>query len=659
VPADDSSTCALFFRSRVAYFRQSVSKKRVEKRDKRIGTENLASSGSPATPQDSPPILPSSLLNALTAGRALWLSLGLIVVNLVVYASLAHHDFIRFDDPGYVTENPHVSSGLTRANVMWALTTGYFANWHPLTWMSHMLDVQLFGMNAGPHHLVNLLLHIVATVLLFGLLHWTTGSAGRSAFVAALFAVHPAHVESVAWVAERKDVLSAVFWMLTICAYVAYIQRPAKNRYVLMLVFYALGLMSKPMLVTLPFVLLLLDLWPLRRALIPADFKQLVVEKIPLFVLAAASSVVTFLVQRAAGAVQTVSGLGFDFRVANAVRSYGAYIGEMLWPANLGVFYPFPLTLPAGQILIAIMVLIATTVIVLMYRQQRYLIVGWLWFLGTLVPVIGLVQVGDQAMADRYTYIPYIGLFIMVAWGMTDLLSRWQNRAMGLTIAAAITVLVCVGAARSQVEYWMNSVSLWQHTVDVTTDNYRAENNLGFDLKQAGRLDEAIAHLEKSLQIRPTYSLARANLGVTLFEKGRNDEAMANLRKVLEVQPGDVLVRTYLGLALVRQGKLDEAISEYNKALGFAPEFAFAQSSLGTALLRIGKTEEGIKYLTESLKTNPEVAEAHNNLGVALASQGKTEDAAAHFSEAVRIKPDYADARRNLEIARQSNAQNK
>lgn len=620
--------------------------------------EKPASSAQSATSQDSPPSFPSSLLSALISGRALWFSLGLIVFNLVVYASVSHHDFIRFDDPGYVTENPHVSSGLTRENVLWALTTGYFANWHPLTWMSHMLDVQVFGMNAGPHHLVNLFLHIAGTVLLFGLLHWMTGALGRSAFVAALFAVHPAHVESVAWVAERKDVLSTVFWMLTICAYVAYIQRPGKNRYALMLVFYALGLMSKPMLVTLPFVLLLLDLWPLCRAATLMDLKQVVAEKIPLFVLAGASSMVTFLVQRQAGAVQTVNRLGFDFRVGNALRSYAAYIGEMVWPANLGVFYPYPKTLPAGQVAIALIVLIAITAIVLMYRRQRYLMVGWFWFLGTLVPVIGLVQVGEQSMADRYTYIPYIGLFIMVAWGMKDLLSRWRNRATVLTAAAAIVILACVGIARSQVDYWKDSVSLWQHTVDVTTDNYTGENNLGFDLKQAGKLDEAIAHFQKSIKIKPNYSLALANLGVALFERGRNDEAIVQLREALEHQHGHVLVRTYLGLALAREGKFDEAISEYNTALGLAPDFAFAHSSLGTALLRTGKTDEGIKHLVESLKTNPEVAEVHNNLGAALASQGKTAEAAVQFSEALRIRPDYADAKRNLEIARQNQARN-
>jgi Flp pilus assembly protein TadD len=636
-----------------------VGKKSSEKRDKRIGAEKPPSSPELATPKDSPPSFPSSLLSALISGRALWFSLGLIAVNLVVYASLSHHDFIGFDDPGYVTQNPHVSSGLSRENVLWAFTSGYFANWHPLTWLSHMLDVQIFGMNAGSHHLVSLFLHIGATVLLFGLLHRTTGAVGRSAFVAALFAVHPAHVESVAWVAERKDVLSAVFWMLTICAYVAYIRRPSKNQYALLLVFYALGLMAKPMLVTLPFVLLLLDLWPLGRAAALADLKQFVVEKIPLFLLAAASSMVTFLVQRQAGAVQAVSRLGLDFRIGNALRSYGAYIAEMVWPANLGVFYPYPETQPAGQVLIAMIMLIATTVIVLMCSRQRYLIVGWFWFLGTLVPVIGLVQVGEQAMADRYTYIPYVGLFIILAWGMTDLLNRGRNRAMGLTMAAAIVILACVGVARSQVDYWKDGVSLWQHAVEVTTDNYTAENNLGFALKEAGKLDEAITHLQKSVQIKPNNSLALANLGVALFQRGRNDEAIAQLRKALEYQHDNVLVRTYLGLALVRQGKLDEAISEYNTALGLRSDYAFAQSSLGTALLKAGKTDEGIKHLMDSLKTNPEDAEVHNNLGVALAIEGKTADASVQFSEALRIKPDFADAKRNLALAGQNQEQNR
>jgi hypothetical protein len=355
------------------------------------------------------------------------IALALVAITLAVYLPVRQFGFVNFDDPDYVSANAHIAHGLTRAAVLWAFTTGYAANWHPLTWLSHMIDVQVFGVNAGPQHLVNLLLHVLNTLLLFGLLHRMTGARGRSAFVAALFAVHPLHVESVAWIAERKDVLSTLFWMLTMWAYVAYVRRPSWARYLGVAIAFALGLMAKPMLVTLPAVLLLLDVWPLGRTGVTRLLRPrraLVLEKLPLFALAAVSSVMTFLVQRRGGAVSTVDQYPWASRVANALVEYVVYLGRMCWPARLSIFYPYSQSLPGWSVAGSLVLLVALSVAVFRAGGRRpYLVVGWLWYVVTLVPVIGLIQIGTQARADRYTYVPLIGIFIMAAWGLPDLLA--------------------------------------------------------------------------------------------------------------------------------------------------------------------------------------------------------------------------------------------
>jgi len=598
--------------------------------------------------------------------RALWVSLALIAGCVAVYGAVWHHDFVYYDDPKYVTENPIVSAGLTSRGVAWALTTGTDANWFPLTWLSHMLDVQLYGMNAGGHHLTNVLLHIVSTLLLFGVLLWMTGAPGRSAFVAALFAVHPLHVESVAWVAERKDVLSTLFWMLTLWAYVWYVRQPRLGRYLLLLLLFALGLMTKPMLVTLPFVLLLLDVWPLKRVAMrragsdrsgfsasrdQRSLTQLVTEKLPLFGLAVLSSIVTFVVQRRGGAVGGLDAYPLTLRVGNALVAYVTYIGKMLWPTRLAAFYPYPRSLSGALVVGAIAVLIGVSAVVIRAAPRYpYLLVGWLWYLGTLVPVIGLVQVGNQAMADRYTYVPLIGLFIITAWGIPDLLARWRYRRIALPTAGALVIAACAVVARGQVQHWRSTTALWTHALGVTDENDVAHNNLGLALARQGKAADAISHYTEALRIRPTYATARTNLGAALASQGKLDEAIANYTEVLRYKPEFAEAHTDLGAALADKGRIEEAIAQYTEAVRLKPDFAEAHANLGVALAGQGKLDEAISEYTEALRLKPSFADVHNNLGFALASLGKVEEAIAHYTEAVRLRPDFALAHMNLAL---------
>jgi protein O-mannosyl-transferase len=600
------------------------------------------------------------------SGRARWVSLALIAANLIVYASVWHHDFVNYDDDQYVTSNPVVLRGLTWHGVSWAFTTGYAVNWHPLTWLSHMLDVQLYGLDPGPHHLTNLLFHIANTLLLLGLLHRMTGALGRSAFVAALFAVHPLHVESVAWVAERKDVLSTLFWILTLWAYVEYVRRPNLYRYGAVLLFFALGLMAKPMLVTLPFVLLLLDFWPLgrmRMRLNPAGgwafsgggwdaVMDLVWEKLPLLALAVAASIVTLIVHRQGGAVISLSATPLKLRVANALVSYVVYIGKMLWPVHLAVLYPYAQSIPGWWVAGALLTLVGISVAVIWAGARHpYLPIGWLWYLGTLVPVIGLIQVGDQAMADRYTYVPLIGLFIVVAWGIPDLLAHWPLQRIALPVAAGLVILACAIAARSQLQYWKDSTTLWTRALAVTTGNNIAHNNLAIVLADQGKLDEAIAHYSEALRIKPDYATARNNLGLALADEGKLDEAIAHYSEALRIKPDYADALNNWGAALAAEGKLDEAIAHYSEALRIKPDYAGAHNNWGIALASEGKSEEAIAHFSEALRIKPDYADAHNNWAGVLASEGKLDEAIAHCNEALRIKPDYADAHNNLGVA--------
>lgn len=624
-----------------------MSARRRNKHDKpRIESSKSRTSAAPARTIRQDASAPTSpIAQPEERRRALWISLALVVLNIVVYAQVWHHDFVSFDDPQYVTENVHVKAGLTWSGVRWALTTGEAGNWHPLAWISHMVDAQLFGVQAGPQHVTNLILHIANSMLLFGVLWRMTGALGKSAFVGALFAVHPLHVESVAWISERKDVLSTFSWFLGLWAYVDYVRGGRWTRYALVFLCLALGLMSKPMLVTFPFALLLLDYWPLRRAL----DKRLILEKIPFFALVAASSVVTFFAQSRGGAVSALAALPLTSRVANAVVAYVAYIQKMMWPARLTVLYPYSREF-GWRLGLAALVLIAVTALAVAARQYRYVLVGWLWYLGTLVPVIGLVQVGIQSMADRYTYVPSIGLFIVVAWGVPDLLRALPHRRVAVLSAAAAVISACAITARAQVQYWQDSLTLWEHAAGITPGDAHVETALGSVLSEKGKAAEATALYADALQHEPQFAEAHNKLGVVLADQGRLTDAIPHYEAALRFKPSLAEAHYNLGNALAAQGKLDDAIAQYHEALRIRPEDAATHNGLGSALDDRGQVDDAIAEYQQSIRLNPQFADAHNNLGAARAKQGKADEAILEFLEAIRLNPKNADAHYNVAV---------
>ena len=551
-----------------------------------------------------------------------------VVVICVLLAGLTwftflpvlNHEFVNYDDDVYVYENPTITRGLTVDGFVAAFTRSHAGNWHPLTTLSHQADCNFSGLSAGAHHRTNLLLHMATVVLLFVALRQLTLSIWPSAVVAALFAVHPLRVESVAWVAERKDVLSGLFFVLTLWAYARYVREPKSIiRYVVLSLFFALGLMSKPMLVTLPFVMLLLDYWPLRRFNPAAGFNSpttrwLVLEKLPLLLLSAIVCVVTFLVQTSAR--QSTDLLPIAARINNAVASYATYLQQTFWPLNLAVFYPY---LTGGgttvKIILLALVLIAVSTVVILWRKQRpYFLVGWLWFLGMLVPVIGLVQVGTQAHADRYTYLPQIGLCLALVWAVAELSAGWRHRHAILGILTIAVLGVLAVGARQQTSHWRDSESLWTHTLTCTTGNAVAESNLANALFKQGRSDEAVAHFQAALEIKPDYGDAQNGLGFALLQKGQWADAITHFQRALEAQP----------------------------------DSAATHNNLGMAFLQTGRAREAIPHLERALKTNPDQAETHNNLGYALLQTGQVDPALAHYQRALEIKPDYAAACNNL-----------
>ncbi|MBC8393806.1 MAG: tetratricopeptide repeat protein, partial [Deltaproteobacteria bacterium] len=509
--------------------------------------------------------------------------LFLVIAILTVYWQVQNYDFVNYDDDHYVYENRHVQEGLTLKSVTWAFTTIHVSNWHPLTWLSHMLDYQLYGMNPGRHHLTNLFLHIANTLLLFFVFRKMTGGLWQSAFIAALFALHPLHVESVAWVSERKDVLSTFFWMLTMWSYLWYVGHLLVYRYILVVLFFALGLMSKPMLVTLPFVLLLLDFYPLNRFKFqPSDGSansqqrsntlRLILEKIPLFVLVAMSSAITFYAQKHGGAVKSLDFFPLKARVANALVSYVKYIGKMVYPSKLAVLYPHPGMLPWWKIAGACLLLVSISFLAIrVVKQSPYFVVGWLWYLGTLVPVIGLVQVGIQSMADRYTYVPLIGIFIIIVWGIPELVAQWRYRKIWLATLATIILATLMAVTWKQVGYWGNSVALFEHTLKITSNNDVAHYNLGIALNKQGRTEEAIENFIKTLQLNPRYINAYNNLGVALVQTGKTDEALIYLQKALQIDPDTTDTHINLGIALFSKGRTEDAITHFRQAHRIKP----------------------------------------------------------------------------------------
>jgi len=593
------------------------------------------------------------------------ISLILILGTLAVFWQVRNHEFINLDDNEYVTNNPQVKSGLALRGVIWAFTTGHASNWHPLTWLSHMLDCTLYGLNPGGHHVTNLLFHIANSLLLFLVLKRMTGAIWESGFVAGLFALHPLHVGSVAWVAERKDVLSTFFWVLAMWAYVSYSKRPGLKRYLLVLLFFVLGLLSKPMLVTLPFVLLLLDYWPLGRLRFgqgggdrhPSSDKSLegrdqrssllhlILEKVPFLALSAGSSLLTFIVQHRGGTVGPLEAIPLDSRIENAVISYIQYIWKMVWPHRLAIFYPYPERLPIWQVAGAGLLLVCLSVLVLrVVRGRPYLVVGWLWYLGTLVPVIGLVQVGMQAMADRYTYVPLVGLFMMIAWGVPDLLRGWRHRRIVFALSAGILFLVLAIVTWVEVQRWQNSVTLFSHTLEVTSKNSLIHYNLGVVFLRQGRNQEAIAHLNESLGIDPSRADAHNNLGVALARQGRFQEAMAHYAEALRIKPDYADAHNNLGVVLARQGKFQEAMVHYIEVLRIKPDQAEAYGNIGNCLAEQGRFGEAIAHYKKALRINPNLSEVHYSLGLAYWMAGDRDSALEEYNILKTLQPHLANS---------------
>jgi len=571
------------------------------------------------------------------------IALGLSVLVLLIYAQTCWFDFVNYDDSECVYGNPHILTGLTSANLVWALTSSHNANWHPLTSYSYMLDIEMFGLKPGMHHLVNVFLHMAAVVVLFLALLRLTRELGPSAFVAALFAVHPLRVESVAWISERKDVLSGLFFALTLLAYAGYARRPSLGRYALVVVAFVLGLLAKPMLVTLPFVLLLLDVWPLRRFVPDGAGRRnataILLEKLPLLALAAASSAATIWAQTAAFASLDMISPGQ--RAANAVVSYAAYIRQMFWPFNLAAPYPHPRDqLPVAELIASGILLVVVTAIAIAWRRKRpYVLVGWLWYLGMLVPVIGLVQVGDQARADRYTYLPQIGLYLSLTWLTVETTRSWPQCRLVLGWLAAGLLLVLTCLSWRQARHWRDTTALFQHALDCTSNNLVAHLNLGSDLVQKGRYAEAAGHYERALAISPRSLGGLSGYGGTLIQLGRYDEATAYLLRALEVAPPQTPVLIQLGIAYGHLRRFDEAQTFMRQALEREPGSAATNNALGVLYVQQKKPSQGVEWFEHAVKLEPANNAYRTNLTFALYQSNRLGEALDVLRETIHMRP--------------------
>lgn len=582
---------------------------------------------------------------------------------LLAYAGVGAHGFVNFDDPEYVYENPPVVRGLTLESVRWAFTAVHSANWHPLTWLSHMLDAHLFGLDAGWHHRTNVALHALATVCLFAALRAMRLSPWRSAFVAALFALHPRNVESVAWISERKDVLSAVFWTGAMWAYALYARRTTLPRYLAVLLLFVLGLLAKPMVVTLPAALLLLDVWPLRRLRVagggteearsgdghddaiaggvqPRAWSALVAEKLPLLAVSLAAAVITFLAQRGSGAVATLEALPLAYRLQNAVVAYVAYLRSLFWPADLAVFYPYRVPLPGFEVAASALVLLALSLAAWHLRRARpYLLVGWLWYLGTLVPVIGIVKAGDQAMADRFTYLPAIGIFLAVTWAVADAAARDARARRALAPAALVVLLAYLVVTRAQLAVWRDSVTLFEHALAVTSRNHIAHLNLAAALIEGGRPEAALAHAEDAAALRPDSAKVLTTLGIALAATGRPDAARAAYERALRAEPDSTLARLGFGVLLAEHGRWAEAERAYDEVLRRDPQHAKAHAGLGFVFASQGRAADAIAQYRAALAIDPGQLQAHNGLALALEESGDVDAALDVLARAVARAP--------------------
>jgi tetratricopeptide (TPR) repeat protein len=584
-----------------------------------------------------------------------WLTLGICIflaaLVWVVFGQTIHFGFVNFDDDVYVYKNPHVAGGLNSKDISWAFTHVHSSNWHPMTWMSHMLDCQLYGLNPGGHHLTNILLHTATVVLLFLVLRQMTGFTWRCALVAALFAVHPLRVESVVWIAERKDVLSGLFFVLTIGAYVAYVRHLRSIFYYgLTILTIALALMSKPMVVTLPFVLLLLDCWPLRRLDQPdgkTTFWRLIIEKIPLLVLVGAVCVITAFAQK-----EAMSSPPISLRLANALVSYVTYLEQMISPSNLAVLYPFPDHLALWRITIAAIVLLVISIATIaMRRRQPWLLFGWLWYLVMLLPVIGILQVGAQAHADRYTYLPQIGLYIALAWTLADLCGGRLYRTVALSGLSAAVLVTLTFLARIQTGYWQSSETLWTHDLTCTADNLTADINYGNVLLEKGKIDKAVTYYQKALHCKSDDADANVSLGYALVQQGKGDQAVLYLQKALEIKPDNPEAHNDLGIISFEKGNTREAIAHFAKALQARPDYAEACYNYGNALFQQGDMDHAVARYQQALQIKADYVEARYNLGNALFQEGKIDDAILNYQQAIQAKPNYMSATYNLGMA--------
>lgn len=563
------------------------------------------------------------------------------LATLAVYSQTFGYGFISFDDGTYVYQNPMVKAGFSAHSLAWAFTSFYASNWHPLTWISFMLDSELFGVDAGEQHAVNVLLHLGSAILLFLTLERMTKRRWRSALVAGIFALHPLHVESVAWIAERKDVLSTFLEMLTLWFYVRYTEDAKPVRYAVMAAAFALSLLAKPMAVTLPFVLMLLDGWPLRRK--PAWW-----EKVPLLAMSAAASVVTVLAQRNTGAMMTLTRLSFADRLANSAAGYLRYIEKAFWPANLAMLYPIQTYSPLLVIAAAVLLIAVTILAVLAYRSRPYVLVGWLWFLGMLVPVIGLVQVGFQAIADRYTYVPLVGLSIALVWAVGDFVDVRPGLRRPAAAAAAATLIALTVVAYRQTQYWKDSITLFEHTAAVTSGNSIIHNNLGIDLQNAGRMDEATEQFREAVAADPEYKEALNSLGAMLAYRGNKSEAIALHRRAIAVDPGYANARINLGHELLETGQTQEAFEQLTEALRLEPDSARGHAYMGAVLMAQGNLEQARQHLQDSLRVTPGNADAQSNLCSVLLGLSRPGEAVGACSAALRIRPNFTTAQMNL-----------
>ncbi len=599
-------------------------------------------------------------------------SLLLAIAVITIYWPVTDHQFINFDDDLYVTDNAQVKAGLNIEGIKWAFQLNDRGYWQPLTWISHMLDCELFGVDPAWHHFHNAMIHLANSILLFFLLYLLSGGFYKSLLVAAIFAVHPLNVDSVAWIAERKNLLSTFFWILSIVLYKRYVDKVNLARYALVLTSFFLGLMVKPMLVTLPFVFLLLDYWPLKRTRYelqpslkstavwcnnaefqPTPISKLVIEKIPFLFLSFGSVCLAVYSTRQIGEIIAVDAVPIKLRIGNGLISYVCYVGKMIWPLNLAVYYPFPESIPPWLSRCAAILLVAVMVLCFRFLASRpYLTVGWLWYLGTLVPVIGIVQGGLwPAMADRWAYVPLIGLYIIISWGIADIAEKWR-KGKPLLILSVISVIVIFGfVSRVQLRHWENSATLFEHALVVTDNNYVARNNLGNALATEGHLDTAISHYMESIRLKPDHAKAHNNLGIALAKQGKLSDAVIQYSEAIRINSSYAQAYNNLGAALTEQGQIDTAIQNYELALELKPGYAEAHNNLGVALKKHGRITEAAEHYYRATYLDPGYAAPHYNLGLAYFQFGKIKKSIFHFRKALQIDPSHKDAQKNLKLA--------